>query len=77
MDYEAILGELLAIAERFLGADADAVRPLLTSAELSPQGLRTVLNAVRQCDVPGFTPAQISAMARAMVLYVADRVTAA
>jgi hypothetical protein len=74
-NYAAIVTELLDIGTRFLGNDFDALAPFIASCSHTPQGLREAIVSVRDTSLPGQSPDQVRAAARAMQLYVADLVT--
>jgi len=74
-NYAAIVTELLDIGTQYLGNDFDSLAPVIASCSHTPQGLREAIVAVRDAGLPGQPPDRLRAAARAMQLYVADRVT--
>jgi hypothetical protein len=74
-NYAAIVTELLAIGTRFLGRDFESLAPVIGTCPHTPQGLREAIVAVRDANLPTQPPDRLRAAARAMQLYVADRVT--
>ncbi len=75
-DFAAILADLVKIGHRFVGDDFAMLEAMLTAAPRTPAGLRSAISTIRRSQVPNQSPEIVVSMARAMLLYVADRLTA-
>ncbi len=75
-DFDEVIAELLHIGERFLGDGFGAASAVIADAPRTPAGLRIAISTIRKTEFAGQTPDEVTAMARAMTLYVADRVSA-
>ena len=77
VSYDDLIIELTAIGTRFLGRDFGQLAPIFSTCEHSPRGLRQAITAVRDANLPSQPPDRLRATARAMQLFVAERITAA